>query len=131
MVSSLSLIIIQARLYRLTRTKLKVEPVLKFGTQKEKDDLTKRQLKLGFAASIVITLYVVCMCPIACLNLYLLFNPMKELPSIRQGLTILAMLNTFLDPFVYGFGMTDVRQGIKREWKNLRKCIVKRMEMGE
>ena len=129
-VSSFFLIIIQARLYRLSRTKMKVEPVMKFGTQREKDDLLRRQIKLGFAASVVITMYVVCMCPIACLNVYLFLNPMKDLLGIKQGLTILAMLNTFLDPFVYGFGMSDIRQGIKREYKNLKKCIVERLVMG-
>ena len=94
-VSSVSLIIVQARLYSLSRTKLKVEPVIKFGTQREKDDLTRRQLRLGFAASIVIILYVVCMCPLACLNVYLLFNPEKDLAKTKDAVLILATLNIF------------------------------------
>ena len=120
-VSSVSLIIVQARLYKLSRAKLKVEPVIKFGTQREKDDLTKRQLKLGFAASAVALLYVVCMCPLACLFAYLLLNPEKDVAMKKDTVLILAMLNTFADPFVYGFGMADLRQGIKREYTNLRK----------
>ena len=120
-ISSVSLIIVQARLYKLSRTKLMVEPVMKFGTQREKDDLTKRQLKLGFAASAVALLYVVCMCPLACLFVYLLFNPEKDVAKTKDAMLILATLNTFVDPFVYGFGTADVRQGIKREFKNFKK----------
>ena len=123
LVSSVSLLIIQARLYRLSKTKLKVIPHNVFGTQREKDDLTKRQLRLTFVASVVIISYVVCVCPMACLFVYLSFKPMKDLSNIKQALVIMAMLNTFVDPFVYGFGMADVRQGIKRECKKLKKHV--------
>ena len=125
LVSSVSLLIIQTRLYRFSRNKMKVNPHNVFGTQREKDDLMTRQLRLAFVASVVIISYIVCMCPVACLFVYLSFNPMKDLPSIKQALVILAMLNTFVDPFVYGFGMADIRQGIKREWKNLKKMVVR------
>ena len=84
-VSSVFLVIVQARLYRLSRIKLKIEPVMKFGTQKEKDDLTRRQLKLGFAASVVVILYVVCMFPMACLLVYLSFNPQRDLNKTKDA----------------------------------------------
>ena len=124
-VTSASLMIIQARLYRLSKTKLKVAPHNMFGTQKEKDDLTRRQLKLAFSASVVIILYVVCMLPSACLFLYLLFKPKEDLAKAQVAAVILSMLNTFANPFVYGFGMADLRQGIKRECKNFKKRICK------
>ena len=124
-VSSVSLIIIQAHLYRLSRTKFRVEPVIKFGTQREKDDLTKRQLKLGFAASIVIVLYLICMLPMACLFFYLLLNPEKDMAKMREAVSILTMLNMFVDPFVYGFGMADMRQGIKRQCIDWKRRICK------
>ena len=123
MVSSVSLSVIQARLYRLSRTKLKVVPHNMFGRQKEKEDLTRRQLKLSFAASVVIILYVVCMFPLACLAIYSLLNPIRDVTNIKQALAFLAMLNTFVDPFVYGFGMPDVRKGIKKECKDFKKRI--------
>ena len=124
-VTSASLLIIQSRLYRLSKTKLKVGPHNMFGTQKEKDNLTRRQLKLGFSATVVIILYVVCMLPSACLFLYLLFKPKEDLTKAQIAVVILSMLNTFADPFVYGFGIADVRQGMKRECKNFKKRICK------
>ena len=129
--SSVFLTVIQFRLYRLSHTKLKVVPHNMFGCQKEKDDLMRRQFKLGFAASAVIILYVVCMCPMACLSVYLLFNRKEHLTQTKDAVVMLALLNTFFDPFVYGFGMADVRQGIKREWRNLKKRIFEMMTMGE
>ena len=123
LVSTVVLIFVQARLYRLSRTKLKVTPHNTFGEQKEKDDSTRRQLKLGFAASVVIILYVVCMLPLACLYVYLLLKPKEDLAKTKDALVILILANMFVDPFVYGFGMVDVRQGIKREARNLKKCI--------
>ena len=114
------LTIVQARLYHLSCTKLKVAPHTMFGRQKERDDLARRHLKLGISASVVIIMYVVCMLPMACLSVYILFNPEQDVFKVRQTVTSLALLNTFIDPFVYGFGMSDMRQGIKRQFKNLK-----------
>ena len=129
LVSSVFLTVIQSFLYRLSRTKLKVVPHNMFGCQKEKDDLMRRQFKLIFATSAVTILYVVCMCPMACLSVYLLFNPKEHLTKAKDAVAMLALLNTFSDPFIYGFGMADVRQGIKREWKKLKQRIFEIMTM--
>ena len=104
-ITSVSLLIIQSRLYRLSKTKLKVVPHNMFGTQKEKDDLMRRQLKLAFSASVVVILYVVCMLPSACLFVYMLFKPKEDLSKLEIAVAILSMLNTFANPFVYGHGM--------------------------
>ena len=123
LVTTLVLIVVQARLYKLSRTKLKVVPHNMFGAQKEKDDLTRRQLKLGFAASIVIIMYVVCMLPVACLLVYSRLNPKNDVYSIRTILVFLSSMNTFFDPFVYGLGMADMRQGIKGEFRKLKQPV--------
>ena len=123
LVSTLVLIIVQARLYKLSRTKLKVIPGNMFGAQKEKDDLTRKQLKLGFAASIVIVMYVVCMLPMACLSVYSRLNPKSDVSSLKNFLVSLTLLNTFIDPFVYGLGMSDMRQGIKGEFRKLKQRV--------
>ena len=122
-VTTLVLIIVQARLYKVSRTKLKIIPHNMFGAQKEKDDLTRKQLKLGFTASIVFIMYIVCMLPMAGLSVYSRLNPEKDVSSIRQVLVFLSALNTFIDPFVYGVGMADVRQGIKGEFRKLKQRI--------
>ena len=125
-VPTVVLTIVQARLYRLSSTKLKVVPHNMFGSQKEKVDLARRHLKLGISASIVIIMYVVCMLPMACLSVYILINPEKDVFKIKQNVTSLALLNTFIDPFVYGFGMSDMRQGIKRQFKSLKDCVCRK-----
>ena len=114
------LIIVQARLYKLSLTKLKVVPHNMFGNHKENDDLMRRQLKLGFAASAVIIVYIVCILPLACLFIYMLLNPKKDLFVVKAVAVPFAMLNTFVDPFVYGLGMADIRQGIRRDFENLK-----------
>ena len=96
-----------------------------FGSQKEKHDLARRHLKLGISASVVIIMYVVCMLPMACLSLYILLHPQKDMSKVKQNVTSFALLNTFIDPFVYGLGMADMRQGIKREFKKLRQRACK------
>ena len=120
LMTTLVLITVQVRLYMLSRTKLKVVPNNLFGNQKEKDDLMRRQLKLGFAASVVIITYIVCILPLACLFTYILLNPTKDMFEAKGVAVPFAMLNTFVDPFVYGFGMADIRQGISRYFKNLK-----------
>ena len=125
-VSSIFLTVIQGSLYRLSRKKLKVVPQNMFGTQKEKYDSKRRQLKLSFAASIVVIMYVVCMLPMACSSAYIFFNPKRELVKVTGIAVFLTMLNTFADPFVYGFGMADMRQGIKREFKQLKQRVCKK-----
>ena len=123
LVTTLVLIIVQARLYKLSRTKLKVVPHNMFGTQKEKDDLTRRQLELGFAASIVIIMYVVCMLPVACLLVYSRLNPKNNVCSFRRVLVFFSVMNTISDPFVYDLGMADMHQGIKGESKKLKQLF--------
>ena len=120
LVTTLVLIIVQACLYKLSRTKLKVVPHDMFGTQKEKVDLTRRQLKLAFSASIVIIMYVVCMLPVACILVYSRLHPKNDVYSITAILILLSAMNTFIDPFVYGLGMADMREGIKGEFKKFK-----------
>lgn len=119
--SSVILAIIQFRLYRITRSKLKITPHhVMHGTHKEDRDITRRQIKLGIAASVVVVLYIACMFPVACLFAVTLIHPDKEVGQIRAFLVALAITNTFADPFVYGFGMADVREGIKQEFSKLK-----------
>ena len=127
--SSVILTIIQFHLYRISRSKLRVTPHhITHGAQKEGQDLTRRQINLGIAASVVVVMYIACMFPIACLFAYTLVHHGKEVGGIRAYLLALAILNTFADPFVYGFGMADVRKGIKKEFSKLKKCVISHEE---
>ena len=122
--SSITLAIIQLRLYRITRLKHKVTPHhMLHGAQEEGRDLLKRHIKLAISASVVVILYILCMFPISCLLLYHLLYPNNDSKNITPFLGILAITNTFADPFVYGFGMADVRGSIKKEYCKLTNCI--------
>ena len=122
--SSIALAIIQLRLYRITRLKLKVTPHhMLHGTQKEGRDLLKRQIKLAISASVVVILYILCMFPLSCLLLYHLLCPNNDSKNITPFFGALAITNTLVDPFVYGFGMADIREGIKKEYRKLKNCI--------
>ena len=122
--SSAILAIIQFQLYRISRSKLRVTPHHIHGAQKEGQDLARRQINLGIAASVVVVMYIACMFPVVSLFAYTLVYPGKEVGRIRAFLVALAILNTFADPFVYGFGMADVRKGIKKEFSKLKKCAI-------
>ena len=122
--SSIILAIIQVRLYRITRAKLQVNPHQTLhGAQEEGRDLLRHQIKVAIAASVVVIFYIICMFPLACLLLYHLLYPNNDYKNITPFFGALAVTNTFADPFVYGFGMADVRKGIKKEYRKLKNCI--------
>ncbi len=64
--SSLVLIVVQARLYLLSRSKTKVRPGRNaFGKRAEEHDMRRTQIKLTIVASAIVLLYMACMCPFA------------------------------------------------------------------
>ena len=116
--SATMIAMIQLRLLLFSHSKLAtVKPQGGFGTNAELVDFRKRQVKITFVASIVAVAYIVCMFPIAILHAYewqhgdITDHPLKFL------LIALAMLNTLVDPVIYGFGVQDTR---KLMWKNIR-----------
>ncbi len=113
----------QINLYLVARRLIRVHPGGSFGSHAEANDLRRSQLKASIAASAVVVLYVVCMCPLA---IYMLVMALEELDSqsnVRLGCIFLAQINTFFDPFVYGLGMEDTRKSMKRELKKVKTFI--------
>ena len=99
--SSIVMVIIQVRLYILTRNKLAVEPHgTQFGEKKEASNLRRRHLKLAFVASVVVVLYVICMAPMAFLTIVeLISKGDKSMFVARTVASLLALANTLVDPF--------------------------------
>ncbi len=122
--SSVIITYVQIRLYLTSKEKNKVQPGANFGRAAEASDLRKRQMKISMVASAVVVLYVVCMCPLA---FYMVFNRFKQPEDISSGLRLfcffLTSANTVVDPLLYGFGMTDTRKAIKKEFKQLKNYI--------
>ena len=110
--------LIQLRLFLFSRSKLaRVRPVHAFGNQAEMADFRRRQLKTTFIASIVATAYIVCMFPVAIAYAYgwshgkIIDHPLKPVCAF------LALLNTLVDPFIYGLGIGETRRLM---WKNIK-----------
>ncbi len=119
-ISTVILTCIQISLYRLARKLIRVHPGSSFGSNAEANDLRRDQLRSSIAASAVVVLYVVCMCPLAIYMLVMFFEELDVQSDARLFCIFLAQINTFVDPFVYGFGMEDTRRSIKREMRKMK-----------
>ena len=110
---------IQLRLLVFSRTKLaRVRPRTMFGCEAEMANLRKKQIKVAFVASIVVFAYISCMLPMGLLSLYELINGNISSGAIRGVTKVLALVNNFADPYIYGLGVVDTRKALL---KNLRK----------
>ncbi len=119
--SSAILAFVQIRLYLISKKKNKTHPGVIFGRAAEVNDLRKRQLKISIVASAVVVLYVVCMCPLAFYSILYGFDHYTDVGSaFRLASLLVASANTFMDPFVYGLGMGDTRQAMKKELKKIQ-----------
>ncbi len=126
--SAIIIIFVQVKLFLLSREKLRTQPRCSFGREKEAADLRRRHLKIARSASAVVLLYVICMSPFAVAMFYYYFS--GRIQDIDQGamtyFTVSSLLNTVVDPIVYGLGMSDTRQAIKKELKNTKTSIMER-----
>ena len=123
MFSTTCLVYTQINLYLVARRLIRNQPGCSFGSQAEAHDFRKRQLKASIAASAVVVLYVVCMCPLGIYMFTTAFTGVSVQSSFRIVSIFLAQVNTFVDPFVYGLGMEDTRRTIKRELKKMKSFI--------
>ncbi len=122
--SMVPLIYVQLRLYKLSREKIRTAPVY-FGVEAEKRDGWKRQMKLSAAASAVIVLYMICMFPKVIMFLYQRTHHFVD--PLTTGIAVALMqLNVFVDPFLYGLGMSDVRKDIIKEFRKLKRYLQER-----
>ena len=116
--SAILIALIQFRLLLFSHSKLaEVKPQGAFGTKAEMVDFRKRQVKITFVASIVALAYIVCMFPIAILQAYEWQHGDIKNHRVKFMLVALGMLNTIVDPVIYGLGVKDTRKLI---WKNIK-----------
>ena len=119
---SLVLITVQSLLLHLSRKKLnRVQPGPPSSNAHEVEIQRKRQIKVAIVASAVVLSYLICMLPSA---IFIIGNHIFKVstPTLWKKMlaTSLAMINTFLNPFIYGFGMLDTREAIIKELKRVR-----------
>ena len=121
---SIAVIIIQARLFFFSRKKLRtIFPARPFGVQAELADLCKKQLKVAIVASVVVISFVVCMIPLAVVYLYELLNSVTVSLSLKKNCIALVMVNAFIDPYIYGFGVADTRKLIIKNVRKIKQFI--------
>ena len=116
--SSIFIASIQLRLFHFSRSKLiRVQPAREFGNRAELADFRKKQIKITFVASIVAIAYILCMMPSAILFAYEWHHGLLQRRPAIQFIHALAMLNSLVDPLIYGIGIRDTRRLM---WKNLK-----------
>eukprot|EP00794_Sanderia_malayensis_P007733 gene7733-8573_t len=126
--TSVIMFILQSRLYLLSMRKTTVHPSFNFGRQAEVSDVRRRQLKLAFNASYAIIMYKACMLPLVSYIIFTGFKEKNDESKFRRVSIFLASLNAQVDPFIYGFGMPDLRREMKRELKAWKRRIISLFE---
>ena len=116
--SATIIMVIQLKLLHFSRSKLAtVKPAGAFGNQAEMADFRKKQVKVTFVASIVAIAYITCMFPLSILYAWEWNHGVSSTRSWGPILIPLAMLNTLIDPLIYGIGIGETR---KMMWKNMK-----------
>ncbi len=126
--TSLVLMFVQYRLFVLSSQKIKAEPGQVFGRKLEASDLRKQQLKLATVASAVVAFYVLFMSPLGFYFTYSVVSGRYDMQWMRI-LMCLAFVNNFFDPFLYGFGMPDIRKRVMQELRNIKQRFVNSNEV--
>ena len=118
--SATIIMVIQLRLLHFSRSKLAtVKPAGAFGNEAEMADFRKKQVKVTFVASIVAIAYITCMFPLSILYAWEWHRGVRSKGIWGSLLIPLAMLNTLVDPLIYGIGIGETRKMI---WKNVRQA---------
>ena len=118
--SATIILVIQLRLLHFSRSKLAtVKPAGAFGNQAEVVEFRRKQMKVTFIASIVAIAYMTCMIPLAVLFAWEWHHGLSNTTRWRSFLFPLAMLNSLLDPLIYGVGIGETRKMI---WKNVKQA---------
>ena len=123
--SAAIIMVVQTKLFRFSQSKLAtVRPAGAFGKHAEVADFRKKQVKVTFVASIVAIAYVTCMCPLAILYAWEWHHGLSNDTRWRSFLFPLAMLNTLVDPLIYGVGIGETRKMILKNLKQARELLV-------
>ena len=81
--------------------------------------LKKKQIRVAVVSGVVCVAYVGCMVPIAMTYFLELTGLIKHLPNEKNIIICIAMVNNFIDPLIYGFGMAETRQVLIKTMKNV------------
>ena len=117
------LIVVQSMLLWLSRKKFRsIQPSSSSSSiSEEVPNVRKRKVQTAVAASIVFLSYSICMLPGALLIIVKSSTENPEASYVTDMSVItLGMLNTVLNPFIYGLGMQDTRRAMLAELKKVK-----------
>ena len=118
--TSVVLIFVQVRLFVLIRTKMRVFP----GGDAFQSSHFLRQMKTSVAASAVVVAYLTCMLPMALLPFLKPNMSPSKYVSVKKISLLLNLLSPVLDPFIYGIGITEIRNAVLSDFRSLVRCIL-------
>ncbi len=116
--STIIVVFTQLKLFLLSREKVRAQDRPHFGREREANDLRRRQLKIACSTCAVFAAYIIFMLPTA-LFMAIHFSSDRNQGSVtkrlRRLMSVISLMNAVADPFVYGLGMKDTREAIKRQ----------------
>ena len=121
--------VIQVRLFLFSRERMvQIIPNRAVANQRNVPSFRKRQLKIAFVAGVVSVAYIVCMVPVATMFFLELVGFAENKTTVKPALLSLAVVNTLVDPFIYGLGLTQTRQIIMRNLRSILPSCITRSE---
>ena len=128
---SLVLIVVQSLLFHLSRKKLNcVQPGPSSLNDNNAEIQRKRQIKVAIVASVVVLSYLICMLPSACVTIanYKIAESTSKFGK-QMVVISLSLINTLLNPFIYGFGMLDTRKATVKEVKKIKNYLLVKLRL--
>ena len=127
--SSLIIILVQLRLYLLSRTKsTDVAPVPDGTNNAEVAEFRKRQIRIAIVAGLTALLYLLCFIPVSFFILLQTQGVDSDTGKFQMIVFGLRMANGIIDPLLYGIGIKDTRKAVMRELRSFKVAVLERLQ---
>ena len=127
---SFFLIFIQTMLFCLSRKKLNSLRSCSVASSNPDEVQSRRrgQIKGAIVSCVIVLSYLICMLPGACFLIINRYGDGSRESDLKLLLMIaLGMLNTLLNPFIYGFGMMDTRKAMLKELRKIKTFVAMKL----
>ena len=130
--TSVGLILVQLRLFVFIQKKLRNPPGGASRVMYRARSAFFRQLKMNVALSAAVVAYLICMLPMALLPFLKLNMSPSKFVEQKNTVVLLHWLNPVLNPFIYGMGTREIRQGMSSHFRAaMKKLLVKLFQYPE
>ena len=108
-ITTLVLIVTQTRLYIICRQKMRISPHGPFTGRAESNRFFNNEVKLAVSTGALAGYYIVCLLPLSTSYLHSIVYGERFSVKIHWLFALLACTKILFEPFLYGFGMADIR----------------------